>query len=177
MTLFRCLGDISKTISNKVRPCDVYVYMKAITWLAAISLSAAVTTTALAAPDAGWTADYDAALAQAKKENKSVMLEFTGSDWCPPCKFMYKNVFSKKEFVESASKDFILVKLDFPRADKELAKKNQPIADKYKIRGYPTVVLTDADGKEFSRTVGAQHKTVEDFLAFLKKQQSNKGLD
>ncbi len=151
--------------------------MKAITWLAAVSLSAAVTTTALAAPDEGWTADYDAALAQAKKENKSVMLEFTGSDWCPPCKLMYKNVFSKKEFVEAASKDFVLVKLDFPRADKELAKKNKPLAEKYEIRGYPTVVLTDADGKEFSRAVGARYKTVDEFLGFLKKQQSNKDLD
>ena len=151
--------------------------MKAITWLAAISLSAAVTTTALAAPAEGWTADYDAALAQAKKENKSVLLEFTGSDWCPPCKLMAKNVFSKKEFIDAASKDYVLVKLDFPRADKELAKKNKPLAEKYSVRGYPTIVLADANGKEFTRVVGAKYQTVPDFLAWTKKSLSNKGLD
>lgn len=151
--------------------------MKAITWLAAVSLSAAVTTTALAAPTEGWTADYDAALEQAKKENKSVLLEFTGSDWCPPCKLMAKNVFTKKEFIDTASKDFILVKLDFPRADKELAKKNKPLAEKYEIRGYPTIVLADASGKEFTRTVGAKYQSVPDFLAWLKKSSDQKDLD
>ena len=151
--------------------------MKAITWLAAVSLSAAVTTTALAAPAEGWTADYEAALAQAKKENKSVLLEFTGSDWCPPCKLMAKNVFSKKEFVDAATKNYVLVKLDFPRADKELAKKNKPLAEKYAIRGYPTVVLADASGKEFTRVVGAKYSNVTDFLGWLKKSADQKDLD
>ena len=151
--------------------------MKAITWLAAVSLSATVTTTTIAAPVEGWTADYEAALAQAKKESKSVLLEFTGSDWCPPCKHMAKNVFSKKEFIDAASKDYVLVKLDFPRADKELAKKNKPLAEKYKIRGYPTIVLADATGKEFTRVVGAKHSNVTDFLGWLKKSSEQKDLD
>ena len=54
---------------------------------------------------------------------------------------MRKNVFSKKEFVDAASKKFILVELDFPKGDKDLAKKNEPLAEKYKIEGFPTVVL------------------------------------
>ena len=151
--------------------------MKAITWLAAISLSAAVSTTALAGPTKGWTADYEAALEQAKKENKSVLLEFTGSDWCPPCKFMAKNVFTKKEFVDAASKKYVLVKLDFPRADKELAEKNKPLAKKYEIQGYPTIVLADADGKEFTRVVGVKYKTVDEFLAWINKSADQKDLD
>ena len=151
--------------------------MKAITWLAAITLSAAVTTTALAGPSEGWTADYKAALAQAKKENKSVLLEFTGSDWCPPCKFMAKNVFTKKAFVEAASKKYVLVKLDFPRADKALAEKNKPLAEKYEIQGYPTIVLTDANGKEFTRVVGAKYKTVDEFLGWINKSANQKDLD
>ena len=151
--------------------------MKAITWLAAVSLTAAVSTTALAGPAEGWTADYEAALSQAKKENKSVLLEFTGSDWCPPCKLMAKNVFSKKEFVDAASKDFVLVKLDFPRADRALAEKNKPLAEKYEIRGYPTIVLADANGKEFTRVVGAKYSTIEAFLGWLKKSSDQKDLD
>ena len=65
----------------------------------------------------GWSSDLDKAMEQAKKENKSVLIEFTGSDWCPPCMMMRKTVFSKKEFVDGASKDYILVELDFPKAD------------------------------------------------------------
>ena len=171
------MQTIRKRNSNKAALSDVYVYMKAITWLAAISLSAAVSTTAIAAPTEGWTADYDAALAKAKEENKAVLLEFTGSDWCPPCKLLAKNVFTKKSFIEAASENYILVKLDFPRADKALAEKNKPLAEKYEIQGYPTIVLLDSDGKEFSRVVGAQYRTVKDFLGYIDKAYKQKDLD
>ena len=151
--------------------------MKAITWLASFGVAAvAMTSSALAAPQ-GWTTDYKAALEQAKKEDKAVLLEFTGSDWCPPCKFMRAEVFSKKDFVDAAKEDFVLVELDFPRKDRKLAEKNRPLAEKYDISGYPTVVLVDAEGKEFSRVVGAKYRTVEEFLEYLKTADSNKDLD
>nr|MCU0781790.1 thioredoxin family protein [Akkermansiaceae bacterium] len=95
-------------------------------------------------PHAGWTADLDKALAQAKKENKLVLVEFTGSDWCPPCMFMREKVFSKKEFVAKASEKFVLVEIDMPRGDQETAKKNEPTVRKFKVRGFPTIVLLDA---------------------------------
>ena len=96
--------------------------MKAITHLALVTCSvAALVSTAFAKAPAGWQTDVDAAIALAKKEGKSVMLEFTGSDWCPPCIMMKKEVFSKEEFFKAASKNFVLVHLDFPKADKELA--------------------------------------------------------
>jgi thioredoxin-related protein len=85
-----------------------------------------------------------------------VLVEFTGSDWCPPCIAMRKNVFSKKEFVDAASKKFILVELDFPKGDKELSEKNQPLAEKYRIEGFPTVILLDSEGKEFTRFFASQ---------------------
>ena len=75
--------------------------MKAVTWLAAATMSVvAITSSAFANTLEGWSTDVEAAVAQAKKENKAVLVEFTGSDWCPPCIMMRKNVFSKKEFVE-----------------------------------------------------------------------------
>lgn len=152
--------------------------MNAIALLSSLSLAAfALSTSALAVPHEGWTADFEAGLAQAKKENKAVLVEFTGSDWCPPCIMMRKNVFSKKEFVESASKNFVLVELDFPNKDKELKKKNQPYAEKYKIEGYPTVILMDADGKEFNRFYASEFPKIEDFLAHLQKQLNRRDLD
>jgi thiol:disulfide interchange protein len=148
--------------------------MKAITWLASFT-AAALSASAFAAE--GWETDLDKAIEQARTENKSVLVEFTGSDWCPPCIMMRKNVFSKKEFIEAASKKFVLVELDFPKNNKELAEKNQPLAEKYKIGGFPTVVLLDSEGKEFTRFVASQFPKVEDFLKHLDVALENKDLD
>jgi thioredoxin-related protein len=148
--------------------------MKAITWLASFT-AIALTATAFAAE--GWETDLDKAIEKAKAEKKSVLVEFTGSDWCPPCIAMRKNVFTKKEFIEAASKKFVLVELDFPKGDKELAEKNQPLAEKYEIEGFPTVVLLDSEGKEFTRFVASQFPKVEDFLKHLDTALENKELD
>ncbi len=150
--------------------------MKAITWLASITV-AALTATSFASVPEGWTTDLEKAFAQAKKENKNVLVEFTGSDWCPPCIAMRKNVFSKKEFVDAASKKFILVELDFPKGDKQVAEKNQPHSDKYKIEGFPTVILFNSSGKEFTRFFASQFPTTKDFLKHLDASLEKKDLD
>lgn len=152
--------------------------MKAITWLASFTVGvAALTASAFATTPEGWSTDLEKALKQAKEENKSVLVEFTGSDWCPPCIAMRKNVFSKKEFIDAASKKFVLVELDFPKGDKELAKKNKPLAEKYKIEGYPTVILLDSDGKEFTRFFASQFPKIDDFLKHLDASLEKKELD
>ena len=152
--------------------------MKAVTWLASVTVGvAALTASAFASTLEGWTDDLDKALEKAKAEKKSVLIEFTGSDWCPPCIAMRKNVFSKIEFVEAASKDFILVELDFPKGDPELAKRNEPLAKKYKIEGYPTVILLDSGGKEFSRFFASKYQETTEFLKHLKTQLERKELD
>lgn len=152
--------------------------MKAITWLASFTVGvAALTATAFATTLEGWSTDLEKALAKAKAENKSVLVEFTGSDWCPPCIAMRKNVFSKKEFVDAASKKFILVELDFPIGDKALAEKNQPLAEKYKIEGYPTVVLLTPEGKEFTRFFASEYPKTEEFLKHLDEALEKKELD
>ena len=152
--------------------------MKAITNLALFTVAAvAMVGSAFAEPLKGWSEDLEKALEQAKKENKSVLVEFTGSDWCPPCKMMRKEVFSKEEFVKAASKNFILVEIDMPRDNKEVAKKNEPTVKKYKIDGYPTVILLSPEGKEFSRFYASEHPKTEDFLKRLDKELEKKDLD
>lgn len=152
--------------------------MKAITWLASVTLGvAALTSSAFATAPEGWLTEVDAAIEVAKKEKKMVMLEFTGSDWCPPCIRMKKEVFSKKEFMDGAKENFVLVHLDFPRGDAALKEKNQPLAEKYEIEGFPTIILLDSDGKEFTRFFASQYPTVEAFLAHLKASLEKKDLD
>ena len=68
--------------------------------VATVSLLAA--SSLLKADDEGWTTDYKQALAQAKSQNKLVMLDFTGSDWCGWCMKLNKEVFSQPKFKEYA---------------------------------------------------------------------------
>jgi thiol:disulfide interchange protein len=152
--------------------------MKAITYLAAFTVgTVAMVSSAFSNELEGWSTDLDKAFAQAKKEKKSVLVEFTGSDWCPPCIAMRKNVFSKKEFVDAASKKFILVELDFPNKDKALKEKNQPYAEKYKIEGFPTVILFDSEGKEFNRFFASEYPKTDVFLKHLDEALEKQKLD
>ncbi|MBK1882723.1 thioredoxin family protein [Luteolibacter pohnpeiensis] len=150
--------------------------MKAITWLAALTVGmAAVTTTScsenqsVATSNAEWGTNIDTAVKLAKAENKSVLVEFTGSDWCPPCIMMHKEVFSKDEFLNEASKNFVLVKIDLPHSDPELTEANQPVVEKYKIDGFPSVLLLDSEGKEFGRFYASDYPKTDQFLAHLDK--------
>ncbi|MFC4992195.1 thioredoxin family protein [Rubritalea tangerina] len=118
----------------------------------------------------GWMTNIDEAKKLSKEKNKPVFVEFTGSDWCPPCMMMEKNVFSKGAFKTGAEKDFILVKIDIPNGDKALRKKNEKVLEKYKVSGVPTVVLLDPKGKEFSRFSASRYNTVDKMLGQLKKQ-------
>ena len=98
-----------------------------------------------------WNTDLAKAQEQAKKENKLVMLDFTGSDWCGWCIKLNKDVFSTQEFADYAKKNLVLVEVDFPR-HKELAanqkKANQALQEKYKIEGYPTIIVLNPAGKK-----------------------------
>jgi thioredoxin-related protein len=154
--------------------------IKQITWLASVAVGvAALTSSAFATTLEGWSTDLEKALETAKKENKAVLVEFTGSDWCPPCIMMRKEVFSKKEFVEGASKSFILVEIDLPRDEKlkDVRERNKPLVEKYQIEGFPTVVLLDSDGKEFTRFNPTAHRKVDALLAHLETSLEKKDLD
>ena len=101
-----------------------------------------------------WLADLPKAVAQAKKENKTVLVDFTGSDWCIWCIRLHEEVFSKPEFAEYAKKNLVLAVIDFPNSkpqSEELKKTNKALAEKYAIEGYPTVVVLDGEGKEIGR--------------------------
>ena len=112
----------------------------------------------IAAASEGWITDYPGALKTAKEQNKQVLLLFTGSDWCPPCMYMERNVFSSEQFTKLADKEFVRVMLDFPRNKKQSASleaDNEALAQKFSIKGFPTVIVVDASGKEIARHVGS----------------------
>ncbi|OHE88943.1 MAG: hypothetical protein A3G75_04145 [Verrucomicrobia bacterium RIFCSPLOWO2_12_FULL_64_8] len=137
-------------------------------------LGAAALTVALQAGDVAWTTDYDAALARAAKENKRVLLDFTGSDWCGFCIQLENEVLSKPQFVEFSAKHLVLVKVDFPR-EKKLpateATQNARLGRRFKVEGYPTVVVLNAKGEKLGQIVGYRPGSgVIAYLEELKKQ-------
>jgi len=145
-----------------------------ITLAAAVAVIAGVVSAATSTP-AGWTDDFDAAKKQAAAENKLLLVDFSGSDWCGWCKKLDKEVFAKPEFLEGAKKDFVLVMVDSP-SDKSLlsekaAAQNPKLVKKYDVHGYPTVLVMDADGTVLEKTGyrdGGPKKYLE-HLAEIKK--------
>ncbi len=106
---------------------------------------------------ASWGTDLPAALKQAAASGKNVLVVFTGSDWCPPCIALKKNVLSKADFAEYAKANFVLVELDFPRRKQlpaALRAANDKLAAQYKVTGFPTTLALSPDGKELARVVG-----------------------
>ncbi|MDC0218997.1 thioredoxin family protein [Verrucomicrobia bacterium] len=121
----------------------------------------------------GWLTNIEKAKEVAKKEGKAVLVEFTGSDWCPPCKALKKNVFNSDEFKAYAKKHLVLVELDFPRdkskVSKEQAAYNREQAKAFAVKGYPTVILMDSAGKELTKKVGFGRTSKEKYIAELSK--------
>lgn len=119
-----------------------------------------------------WLTDLPKALDKAKADKKMVLMDFTGSDWCPPCKALHKTVLTSSEFEKFAKDNLVLVVVDFPHSaeqTEELKKSNEALAKKYEIEGFPTVIVLDAQGKQLSKQVGYSGTSAKDFVAELEK--------
>lgn len=138
-------------------------------WLFALSLSLS---SAFASGE-GWLTNFETAKKQAAAEKKDLLLDFTGSDWCPPCMKLTKEILSQKSFITTSSAKFVLVELDFPQEkelDAETKKQNESLQEKYNIQGYPTIMLCDATGKPYAQT-GYQSGGPEKYSAHLEELQ------
>jgi len=105
-----------------------------------------------------WLTDYKEALTKAKAENKLILMDFSGSDWCSNCIRLEKSVFQTEVFNTYAKDKFILLNVDFPmksknKLSKELTDQNAELAKKYNSEGqFPTVIIMDSDEKVLART-------------------------
>ena len=125
-------------------------------FLALTALSAALALAGFARPAVAaegiWQTDFKAAQAQAKKEKKNLLVDFTGSTWCGWCIKLHNEVFYKEPFTTEAPKQFVLVELDFPEQMEEAKKEYRDLAEKYKVEGFPTVLVMDAEGQVIAHT-------------------------
>ena len=103
-----------------------------------------------AANEPAWFTSFDQAKAESQKSGKPILADFTGSDWCPWCVKLRKEVFDTKQFKDWAAKSVVLLEVDFPRKkaqDDATKNANHALLVKYQVKGYPTVVFLTADGK------------------------------
>ena len=137
----------------------------------ALTLALLLPAVARAAENTTWLTDLAKAQTTAKEEKKLVLLDFTGSDWCPPCKMLHRTVFTSKEFENLAKDKFVLVLVDFPRTHAlpaEQKQKNEDLAAKYSVEAFPTVIVLDANGKQALREEGYNGDS-KDYLGKLQK--------
>ena len=125
----------------------------------------------IAAAKAGWLTSLEQAQKEAQANNKLLLMDFTGSDWCGWCIMLDKEVFSKQEFKDYASKNLVLLELDFPKRKQmppETTAQNERLLMKYGIQGFPTVVVFDSTGKPLG-ALGYQAGGPQAFIAQLEK--------
>ncbi len=121
--------------------------MKHLTLIAACT---AIIMSAAQATDT-WLTDFAAARAQAQAEQKPIVLDFTGSDWCGWCMTMRRMVLDTPEFYTYARSKFVLMEVDLPRDTSKMTKvqihQNNSLAQQYKVNTFPTVLVITADGQ------------------------------
>jgi len=96
-----------------------------------------------------WHTDLKEAAEIAIKEDKQILLFFTGSDWCGWCTKLQNDVFKTSDF-EKWSKDLVLVELDFPRRsaqDQKTKAQNKQLKNTFGVRGFPTIHFVNLDKK------------------------------
>lgn len=125
----------------------------------------------------GWMHDFEAAKKKAADEKKDLIVDFTGSDWCGWCIKLNKEVFQHDPFKKGVADKYVLVELDYPRdksgLSEETIKQNEMLQQKYQVQGFPTILITDPQGRPYAKT-GYQAGGPEAYVKHLAELQKNK---
>jgi thioredoxin-related protein len=112
-----------------------------------------------------WTEDIEGAMQLSKETHRPIVALFTGSDWCAWCKMLDQQILSRPDFRDRMKGKCILLVVDFPRkssvpGDVKLGR--QHLAEKYGVRGYPTVVVLKEGDQSIGSVVGFRSGTTYD---------------
>jgi len=124
---------------------------------------------------ATWETNFNEAKIEASKNNKLILVNFSGSDWCPPCITLRKNIFEREIFIAYASENLVLVNADFPRGSKhklspDQKKMNEDLAEKYNPDGkFPYTILMTAVGKILRQWDGLPNLSGKQFVDEIKQ--------
>lgn len=126
---------------------------------------------ALANRKAKWTENYEDALAESKQYGLPIYTLFTGSDWCGYCIELEKNHLSTSQFKKYANQNLVLLKLDFPhkKQKRKLKKQNEKLQSEFKVSGFPSVFLVNAEGENLGKLGGYSTKKTDQYLKVLER--------
>lgn len=119
-----------------------------------------------------WKTNFEEAKAAATTENKTILLVFSGSDWCGPCIKLDKNVWQSTEFKTYSDEKLVLLRADFPKKKgnalpADIKNGNLALAEKYNKEGYfPLVVVLDKTGKVVAKK-GYENQTATKYISEL----------
>jgi len=114
------------------------------------------------APD--WQAFSESAYESSLKNKERMLIDFY-ADWCIPCKELDALTFSNPKVIDE-SKRFTAYKADLTKSGTGEVDK---LVARFQIKGVPTVLLINAEGKEIERITGFVN--AEEFLGKLGKVQ------
>ena len=139
-----------------------------------MSLKVLILVTRLIMAFAGWETDFEKAKHLAEQDNKYILLNFSGSDWCGPCIRLHDEIFESGSFKQFSPAHLVLLNADFPRKkknqlSKEQQRQNDQLADQYNSRGsFPLTLLLTADGKVIKSWEGFPNESPEQFISEIK---------
>ena len=118
-----------------------------------------------------WLTDFSKAKEISKKEQKKIVLVFSGSDWCGPCIKLDAYIWKNTEFKEYANENLVMLKADFPRKKKnklsaEQQVHNDKLAEKYRAQ-FPLVAVLNFEGKVLGRIGFKKKYAPQDYIDFI----------
>ena len=118
-----------------------------------------------------WHTSYEAAMADAERTGRPVLTVFTGSDWCPHCKTLEKNVLETGAFQEWADRNVVLLMIDLPQhgITEAVRVERSKVCIKYGVRNFPAVLLIGPDGVKLAEKRGYQGQSATAWVADMTK--------
>lgn len=119
-----------------------------------------------------WKTNFEETKAEALKENKNILLVFSGSDWCAPCIKLDNVVWKSEAFKKESEKNWVIYKADFPKKkanqlSADQTENNKKLAEKYNRSGsFPLVLLLDKMGKVIGMT-GFKNISANDYIQLI----------